>query len=394
MSRNIKVFLITDALLAGFTGFILPIYVLYFRYYQITLFELALLAAVFEASVLVAEIPTGLFADRFGRKLSVLIGFLLFACSGLTFIMFRHLAGFIFAEVLFGLAEAFISGAGEALAVDSIKDGDKTPILKKMYTRRSRLRIMVAAACMITAGYLFIENHSITFYPVFFGGIGGLIVSFFFIDDRGLSMRGERAGVLAPLRQMARQLKLIPFLKVIFVMSLVANFTFEAADQYWQVLFSELYDIDIKFFGYLTAAGAAAAFIFVGPLVRRFSGNLSLPLLLLLAAGIIISSLPNAPAVTLPFLIILYFSAREIIKPLFSVAINSVITSPGRATFLSGYNLTCSVGEVSSGLLVGLIASRLGLPVVFVFCGGFLVMSIIVALFVYRTDLEQRPPGR
>lgn len=392
MPRNIKVFLITEALVAGFGGFILPVYVLYFRYYQVTLFEVALLAVVFEAAVLVSEIPTGLFADRYGRKLSVSIGFFLFAVSGLVFILFRNLTGFIMAEILFGIAEAFISGAGEALAVDSIREPDKGPMLRKIFTLRSRIRIAVITVFMISAGYLFSLNISITFYPVLIGGAGGLLASFFFVSERREQKPGEKPCLWAPLKNLIRQIRLLAILKVVFIASLVANFAFEAADQYWQVLFSEIFDVDIRIFGLLTAAGAVTAFVLVGPCVRRFSGNISLPLLILLLTGIIISSLPNAPAIGLPFLIIFYFATKEMISPLFSVAINSAIESQGRATFLSGYNMTCSVGEVASGLMVGLIASRLGLPVVFVLCGGLLVLVIIVMLFIARAILDRHNP--
>jgi MFS family permease len=391
MPRNIKLFLVIEALTAGFGGFILPVYVLYFRYYQVSLFEVALLAVIFEATVLLSEIPTGLFADRCGRKPSVIIGFGLFAVSGLIFILFRSMPGFIAAEILFGLAEAFISGAGEALAVDSIQEKDKTAMLKRMYALRSRVRIAVTSIFMVAAGYLFARNISITFYPVLIGGAGGLIVSLFLVSPKSADYKRNQPRLSEPLRNMVRSIKLIPIIKVVFVLSLVANFAFEAADQYWQVLFSELYDLDIKIFGILTAAGAGAAFIAVGPLVRRFSGNIAVPMLLLLLAGIIISSLPNAPAISLPYLIIIYFMARELISPLFSITINSVISSSGRATFLSGYNMTCSVGEVASGLLVGIIASRFGLPVVFVLCGTVLVLVIIVALFLLQRT-SGRPP--
>ncbi len=393
MPRNIKVFLITEAFAAGFGGFILPIYVLYFRFYQITLFEVALLAAVFEGAVLISEIPTGLFADRFGRKLSVAIGFSLFAVSGLVFILFRDLTGFIIAEILFGLAEAFISGAGEALAVDSIPDSDKKPMLEKLFTWRSRIRIAVMTSLMIAAGYMFSHNISITFYPVLIGGLGGLTASFFFISDNSERSKPGRRGVVAPLKNMFRQIKLATVLKMIFILSLVANFAFEGVDQYWQILLSELFDVDIRFFGFLTAAGAVAAFILVGPCVRRFSGNLSFPLLVLLLAGIIISSLPNLPAVILPVLLVVYFGVKEMITPLFSIAINNAIDSHGRATFLSGYNLTCSIGEVVSGLMVGVIASRLGLPVVFVFGGAILVLAIIASMFSSRAVFERMPSG-
>jgi DHA1 family quinolone resistance protein-like MFS transporter len=390
MPRNIRVFLIIEAIMAGFGGFILPIYVLYFRYYHMTLFEIALLASVFEGTVLLAEIPTGLLADRFGRRLSVGIGFGLYAVSGLVFITNRNLAGFLIAEVLFGLAEAFISGAAEALAVDSIPEGQKESMLRTMYTWRTRIRIAVTSGFMIVAGYLFALNISITFYPVLIGGLAGLAVSFFFARDEMNTSAHIRPKAGAPLGEMIRQLKLWPILRIIFIISLAANFSFEAADQYWQVLFSELFDINIKIFGWLTAAGAVLAFLAVGPFLRRFSGNISLPLFIMLMAGVVISSLPNVPAVILPYMIVLYFAAKQLIPPLFSVAINRIIGPSGRATFLSGYNMTCSAGEVTSGLLVGLLASRAGLPPVFVITGGMLVLSVIGALFYTKAVFDRQ----
>lgn len=384
MSRNSSVYLIVEAILAGFGGFILPIYVLYFRYYNITLFEVALLAAVFEATVLITELPTGLFADRFGRKLSVIFGFAFFAVSGLIFILFRNLTGFLVAEVLFGVAEAFISGAAEALAVDSLPIDGRESSLSRLYTRRSRIRIAVTALSMIVAGYAYSHHVSVTFYPVLFGGVAGLGVSWMFVDARRGNSKDGAPRFFAPVVLMIQRLKISAVLKALFILALTANFAFEAADQYWQVLLSEFFEIDVEYFGYLTAAGALLAFILIGPVVRRSRGQVSLPVLILLVSGIIISSLPNAPTVIIPYLLILYFVTKEMITPLFSYAINSIIDSEGRATFLSGFNLTCSVGEVGAGLLVGFIASRLGLPVVFVVGGSVLVLAAIAILFASR----------
>ena len=379
MTRNIRVFLVCEALLAGFGGFILPIYVMYFRYYSITLLQVALLATTFEAAVLVFEIPTGLLADRFGRKLSVIIGFALFACSGGVFIWFRSFEGFLVAEVLFGLAEAFISGAGEALAVDSITAPDKKPLLKILFTQRSRIRIAVTSVCMLAAGWAFAHNADVTFYPVLVAGILGIVASFFFIRNASQAEAGQ--SLFAPVGKMLKQLRAFPILKIIFWTSLAANFAFEGADQYWQVLGSEMFDIDVTYFGVITAIGAIAAFILVGPLVKRYSGNVSLPILIVLLAGVAISSMPNITESLLPSLLVIYFICKELIRPLFSTAINSIISSQGRATFLSGYNLTCSIGEVAAGLTAGGIATYLGLPVVFVLCGGLLVLFTLVMLF-------------
>lgn len=378
MTRNITVFLICEALLASFGGFILPVYVLYFRYFSINLLQVALLAVVFEASVLVFEIPTGLFADRFGRKASVIIGFALFAISGAVFIFFRHFTGFLTGEILFGLGEAFISGAGEALAVDSITAADKEPYLKQLFARRSRVRIVFTALFMMAAGWAFVRFPELVFYPVLIGSLAGFAAAFFFV--RNPAPEKEKPKFFAPIAGMFRQIRAIPVLRIIFLVSLAANFSFEGADQYWQVLGTELFDIDVAYFGVLTALGAVLAFILVGPVVRRFSGNLSMPLLIILLAGVAISSMPNISGMLLPTLLVIYFVSKELIIPLFSTSINTAIASEGRATFLSGYNLTCSIGEVASGLIVGYIAAYLGLPVVFVLCGGLLVLFTLVML--------------
>ncbi len=394
MTRNIRIFLVTEGILSACRGFIFPIYVLYFRAFDVSLFGVALLAAVFEATVLVAEIPTGLFADRFGRKQSVIIGFAFFALSGAVFTFFRHLEGFILGEILFGLAEAFISGAGEALAVDSVPPAERDGILTRLFTLRSRIRIGLTSLFMLTAGLIFNLDARITFHPVFFGGVAGVVASSFFVADHHHGPGLARADFFAPVRLMFRRLKAVDLLRAIFVISLVANFSFEGADQYWQVLAGEYDRFPVAYFGVVTAAGALLAFLLVGQAVRRFSGTLALPALILLVTGVAISTMPNVPAVVLPVLLVTYFVGRELITPLFSIAINRAIESEGRATFLSAYNLTCSIGEVAAGLLVGVIASSLGIPVVFVVCGGVLVVYVVITLFRSGSLLERPNQGR
>ncbi len=391
MTRNVRIFLTLEGILAASRGFIFPIYVLYFRTFGISLFDVALLAAIFEATVLIAEIPTGLFADRFGRKPSVIIGFFLFAVSGAFFTLFRHLDGFIFGEIFFGLAEAFISGAGEALAVDSLPRETRSAALPRLYIMRSRIRIALTTFFMLGAGLIFTLDARITFHPVFLGGVAGAVVATFFISDHRPRDGAPRFDFWAPLHLLRRRLSWSGLLRVIFVMSLVANFSFEGADQYWQVLAAEYDGFPIAYFGVITAIGALIAFSLVGPVIKRFTGTPALPALILLALGAAISTMPQAPLLALPFLLLLYFTGRELITPLFSIAINKVIGSEGRATFLSAYNLTCSAGEVASGLVVGVIASRLGVPFAFVVCGTVLVLYIVITLFAHRSALEEPP---
>lgn len=389
MPRNSLTFLILEAVRTACGGFILPIYVLYFRYYHISLFEVALLAVIFEASVLIFELPTGLLADHFGQRKSVITGFFLFALSGLIFIFWRSMSGFVFAEILFGLSEAFISGAGEALAVDSIDADKRAEALPRLFTLRSRIRIIVISVAMLTAGYAFSHNQVVTFYPILAGGLIGILVAFRFRSNRAVGSETTNTKQTSirfwePISILLQKLKTDRVIPAIFGLALVANFAFEGVDQFWQIFLSEFGEFDVRYFGWLTTIGAVAAFFAVGPILKKSRGNIPAIILVLLVTGVVISALPTAPwEGLLPLLLILYFALREIISPLFSTAINLSIESAGRATFLSAYNMTCSVGEVVSGLMVGLIASRLGLPVVFIFCGTVLVLTSVAGMMFF-----------
>lgn len=69
----------------------------------------------------VLEIPTGSWADRFGRKNVLLLGQLL-CVLGFSIISFNHsFTAFLVFEILFGIQSALFSGAIEALVYDNMK---------------------------------------------------------------------------------------------------------------------------------------------------------------------------------------------------------------------------------------------------------------------------------
>ncbi len=87
-----------------------------------SLIELGILEGVFHLTTFIMEIPTGIVADLWGRKLSRLLGRIFFLIS--LGIMFRsysftlQLIGFIITAIGYNLE----SGAGEALLYDSMKE--------------------------------------------------------------------------------------------------------------------------------------------------------------------------------------------------------------------------------------------------------------------------------
>lgn len=87
----------------------------------ITLGQVLLFQAAYSVMVIAAEMPTGMLADRWGRRLSVILGCV--AAAGAPFIF--GIAGafpmLLVSYMVFALAEALFSGADSALLFDTLR---------------------------------------------------------------------------------------------------------------------------------------------------------------------------------------------------------------------------------------------------------------------------------
>ena len=82
--------------------------------------KIFLLQAWFSLWVVLLEIPTGVIADRYGRKISVALGTLFFAIDLLMFGITKNYYFLYFAEFIGALGSTLISGADKALIYDSL----------------------------------------------------------------------------------------------------------------------------------------------------------------------------------------------------------------------------------------------------------------------------------
>jgi hypothetical protein len=82
--------------------------------------QILLLNAWFMGWSFLLEVPTGAIADRFGRKTSVALGAAVSCLAALLYASAPRYEVFLVAEILFALSYTLVSGADEALAVDSL----------------------------------------------------------------------------------------------------------------------------------------------------------------------------------------------------------------------------------------------------------------------------------
>jgi len=99
---------------AAGTQIISAIYVTFLIKNGLNLLEVNLVNMTFFLTLFICEIPTGAFADIFGRKTSFVLACGLMGLSMFVYGASHTFVGFIIAEVIGGIAATFKSGAFQA----------------------------------------------------------------------------------------------------------------------------------------------------------------------------------------------------------------------------------------------------------------------------------------
>ncbi|WP_159737642.1 MFS transporter [Vibrio atypicus] len=144
--RNVRYFLMFRS--SYFARFYYPVFTLLYLDYGLTLSQFAMLNVVWAATIVLAEVPSGAFADTLGRKKLVVlssivmfieIAMIAFVPTGNPTFVFMV---FLVNRVLSGLAMALASGADEALAYDTLKEQGK----EDMWPRVLQIQLRIASS--------------------------------------------------------------------------------------------------------------------------------------------------------------------------------------------------------------------------------------------------------
>ena len=116
---------------------VMPIIVLFFESKGLSLTQIMILQGTYSLFVALFEIPSGFFADIYGRKNSLVIGSLLLFLGYIIFSFFSGFNEFLFAEMLLGIGGSLISGADSAILYDTLleinEDKEYTKIEGRTY---------------------------------------------------------------------------------------------------------------------------------------------------------------------------------------------------------------------------------------------------------------------
>ncbi len=113
--------------------FSVPVMVLFWQDNGLSLTEIMILQSLFSIAIVLLEVPTGYFADVFGRKKSLIYASLFSFFGFVIYSLGYNFYQFLAAEILLAFACSFMSGADSALLYDTLKDLKKENLYKKIW---------------------------------------------------------------------------------------------------------------------------------------------------------------------------------------------------------------------------------------------------------------------
>ncbi len=335
--------------------------------------------AFFTAGMVLFEVPTGIVADSWGRRLSYLLGTVTLAVTTVLYLLLWYVHGPFWAwaisSVLIGLGFTFFSGATEAWLVDALHATGYQGSLDAVFARG---QVYTGAGMLLGAGG--------GGYLAQFAGLGapyllraGILVAMFVLAAmlmRDLGFTPRRGALVPEVRRIAGQsveygLKVRP----VRWLMLEAPFTGGVAIYVGYALQPHLLNLwgDQTAYGVagLAAALLAAAQIVGGlvtPAIRSLFRRRTDMLLATLGLGsvavLLIGLIPNFWAVLA--LIVAWGLLFAAATPVRQAYLNGMIPSQERATILSFDSLMSSAGGVVVQPALGRAADLWGYPTSYV----------------------------
>ncbi len=131
LQQNIWKLYVHQSLRALF--FVLPVAVLFWQANGLSFTQIMLLQSIFAIMIVALEIPSGYFADIYGRKIALIISSIFGMVAMMIFAIGSGFWHFVLAEILFAIDVSFTSGTKAAFLYDTLKELGREKEYKKIW---------------------------------------------------------------------------------------------------------------------------------------------------------------------------------------------------------------------------------------------------------------------
>ena len=364
--------------------------------------QLILVGTTLELACFIFEIPTGIVADVYSRKLSIVIGGVL---TGVGFILEGSISSFIFvlvAQIVWGLGSTFISGSVEAWIAEEEKDKD----LDKIYIKGAQAGQIGSVIGIVLSTV--IANFSVRL-PIIVSGVLFIILALFlwlYMPENNFkpSVPGDLNTFKKMVYTFKSGLKFVKSKSIIMILLAVTLFyglSSEGYDRLSNAHFLQDTTLpklgnlsSVTWFGIFGILGMILSFIVMHFMAKnlknednRKNGKLLLCINILYISSMLIFALTR----NFSLMLIAYLATntfRIINKPIFSAWLNGHIDDNSRATVLSINGQMNSLGQILGGPIIGIIATNISVSIGIV-CNSLLVAPVLV-LYIISMIMDKK----
>ena len=196
--------------------------------------QLVLVGTTLEIAYFVFQLPTGIAADLYGRRRSVIIGYSLMGLGFLVEGSVPRFEAILLAQVIWGIGIAFVSGAEEAWLTDEIGEDEAA----HAFIRAGQIGSVVGLVAIAIS--VLIGSIQITI-PILAGGAGYVALALallVFMPETGFnpkprSTTGWRQPMIDTLRSGVKLTRTRPVLQIIIAIGLFYGLYSESYDRLW-----------------------------------------------------------------------------------------------------------------------------------------------------------------
>lgn len=353
---------------------------------EFTALQLLLMGTAIELGVLLGEVPTGVIADVFSRKWSVVMGGVLLSAAQFASGIVDQWEMYLATQFVWGIGWTFISGAEIAWVTDEV--GSATDV-EPLLLRRGRLMFVAIIAGLLIFGAVSLLTELRTAVMIAGGlGLAWSVVLAFVMPETGFTPSRDNhwKTFRSTLVTGARFTWHHRSLRALTIALLAGGMAAEAMDRLDARRLEDLglssETSPIVVFGGVMIGQAAIGWLILSRLEARVTGQRVVNAFagLLALVGVLAMMLAHTPILLVAAIgITAQGGLLDVTDPLIGTWTNALAPSDARATVHSFVGQTRAAGEIAGGVILGAVAALFTLPTAWTIAAVLFVLAALIA---------------
>lgn len=365
---------------------------LYFYRIFITDYQVGILDGMAFAIGLIAEVPSGALADKFGRDKIVKLGQIL-AGSGLLIQAFgSSFVPFFVGQSIMMVGVAFASGADEALFFDKLKFKRDSVAWRRLVTRGSQYALIGTLIATVAGGWLHNINPRIPWILSGVSFVGAAFLIWSVTDNRIIA---ARKSISAEFRDYIDNIKIgfsqfrLPKLWLYVPIIITVQGLFYAAG--WGLLrlvLLDRFEFD-PFIGSLAVASSGLITVGILALIHKYAENMSEKwVIILISLAAVASLLLSVANIGMwgYFVILALYAGEHVLHPFMSEVLNNRAPDDQRATILSVASFLRTLPYVVLAPLIGYLNTQDKLEYFLISWAVLVLMAVLIYISLKKRD--------